>query len=320
MPGNTPVGADAHFDVPLSNFAVSAFADPQDQFIAEQLYPEVPVAKQSDKYYVIEKDAFLRQPDTLRSPKTRANKVEFTITSDSYYAHNYALSTDNAIEDLENADLAIQLRRNSTRLVVSNLRLDQEIRVANQITSISNVGSGVALTGSNKWSDGASDPIGDVNTGHAFMQSRTGLVANTLVLDWNTFKVVRRHPAILDLFKYTSGGQTTVEQLREAFDVERILIGRGIKNTAAEGKAPSMGSIWGNSAILAHVGQATGMESKTFGLRFRWRNPIFPADFGVQTDVKNRAGEEKVEVLEAGYFQDERIVAGELAYAITGTI
>lgn len=317
----TASGKDIHFDVPLSNLAVSAFDDGSESGIAELLMPMVPVGNQSDKYYIIEKGAFLRIPNTLRAPRTAARRVEFNVSSDSYYAHNYALAGENAMEDLANADLAVQLRQNTTRLVVGNLKKDQERRIANLVTSISNVGSGVQLTGVNKWNDSSSDPIADITTGHAFIRQKTGLKANVAVIDEDTHTIVRRHPLLLDMYKYTSGGELNDQQLREVFKVQRILVGEGIVENALEGaSASSVTNIWGNNVVLAHVGPNTGLQSQTFGLRFQWRNPIFPANMGVSTAVENQAGQKKVEVLEAGYFQDEKVVASELAYVIQNTL
>lgn len=317
----TASGKDIHFDVPLSNLAVSAFDDGSTMTIGEQLMPSVPVGKQSDKYYIIEKGAFLRIPNTLRSPRTAARRVEFNVSSNSYYAHNYALAGENAMEDLANADIAVQLRQNTTRLVVGNLRKDQERRIANLVTSISNVGSGVQLTGVNKWNDSGSDPIADITTGHSFIADTTGLEANVAVIDKDTLKIVRRHPLLLDMYKYTSGGMLNDQQLREVFGVERILVGKGIVENQLEGtSASSVTNIWGNNVVLAHVGPTTGMQSQTFGLRFQWRPPIFPANMGVSTAVENQAGQKKIEVLEAGYYQDEKIVASELAYVIQNTL
>ena len=316
----TPSGRDVHVDVPLSNLAVSAFDTQDAEFIGDQLMPTVPVGKQSDKYYVINKEAFLRVPDTLRAPKTEARRVEFTVSSNSYFADNHALANENALEDLANADIAVQLRQNSTRLVVTNLRRGQEVRVANLVTSISNVGSGVQLTGTAKWSDGNSDPIADVTTGHAFIRQNTGLRANTMVMDEDTMMIVRRHPLLLDMFKYTSGGQLNMDQLREVFSVGRILMGTGVKENALEGGTSSMTNIWGNNVVLAHLGPATGLQSQTLGLRMRWQPPIFPANFGVSRSVENGAGSRKVEVVEGGYYQDEKIVAPELGYVIQNTL
>ena len=321
-----PVGGDAHFDVPLSNLAVSAFDVQSVDFVGDALFPEVPVGKQSDKYYVISKDGFLRVPDTYRAPRTRARRVEFEISSNAYFAHNYALAAENAMEDLENADLAVNLRQNSSLLVVTGLRRDQEARLANLCTSVSNLGSGALLSGATAWSDGTSDPLGAINTAHAFIRQRTGLVPNVAVIDYDTTMILRRHPQLLDLYKFTSGGELTDAQLGQILKVPRVLVGKGVRENQLEGTAPgpaatSMTNIWGNNCLFAHVSPTpTGLQTQTFGLRFRWRNPIYPGEFGVQTKVENGAGERKVEVLEAGYFQDEKIVATDLAYLIGTTL
>lgn len=317
----TASGKDIHFDVPLSNLAVSAFDAGEDTMIADQLLPSISVGKQSDKYYIVEKGAFLRIPNTLRAPRTAARRVEFEVSSDSFYAHNYALAAENAMEDMSNADIAVQLRQNSTRLVTTNLKKDQEVRVANLVTSISNVGSGVQLAGVNKWNDSGSDPIADITTGHAFVRQATGLRPNVAVIDEDTLMIVRRHPLLLDMYKYTSGGELNDDQIRQVFKVNKMLVGSGIKENQIEGAAASsVTNIWGNNVLLAHVGPSTGLQSQTFGLRFNWRPPIFPANFGVTTAVENQAGQRKVEIVEAGYYQDEKVVASELAYVIQNTL
>lgn len=317
-----PVGGDAHHDVPLSNLAVMAFDTQDADHVGDTLFPEVPVGKQSDRYYIIDGEAFLRVPDTRRAPRDKAKRVEFDVSSDSYFAHNFALAGENALEDLENADLAIQLRQNTTRLVVSVLKRDQELRIANLVTSITNLGSGVILSGANLWSAATSDPLGDINTAHAFIRSRTGLLPNVAVVDWDTTMVLRRHPQLLDLYKYTVGGELTDGQLMAVLKVPQVLVGKGVRENQLEGSAASsMTNIWGNNCLLAHVTKTpTGLQTVSFGLRFRWKNPIFPSDFGVQTKVEAGAGERKVEVVEAGYYQDEKVVARNLSYLINTTL
>lgn len=314
------VEGGAHIDVPLGQIASMAFSTGEEEFIADRLFPAVPVSKESDKYYIIEKGAFLQVPRTLRSRGTRANRVRFQTSSESYFANNYALASDLPIEDTSNADTAIQLRENTVKLIVSNLRRDQEVRVANLVTSLTNLGSGTTLSGNNLWSNAASDPIADVTTGHAFIENNTGLMANTMVIDKDTLWIVRRHPMLLDMFKYTGGGMLKDQELREVFKVSNILVARGIKENALEGGTSSITTIWGNNVLLAHVGPMTGMQSQTFGARFQWRNPAFPTPFGVMRSVRNEAGSEHVEVMEAGYYQDEKIIATDLCYGIASTI
>lgn len=313
-------GRDVHIDTPLSNIAIEAFAN--GDYVATKLFPVVGVQKQSDLYYTITKDQWLRLPtSTLRAPKTTPRRVEFAVSSNGYFAHNYALAGENSFEALANADNPVQLRARTVRMVMDTLLRDLEQRVTNLVTSISNIGSGVVLSGANLWSNYlSSDPIADVTTGHAFIRATTGIVPNTAVMDFDTYQVVRRHPLLLDMYKYTQGGMLQDAELKALFKVSNLHISSGIKNTANEGAAATMANIWGNNFLLAYVDPAAaGMQTKTMGLGFRWSPPEVGA--GMQAKVYNDPDPgKKVEVVEVGYYQDEKIVAANLAYAITTTL
>ena len=314
-------GPDVHHDTLLSNIAVMAFDTGEDGFVVDRILPAVPVGKQSDRYAVIDKGEFLRRVDAYRAPRTEARRVEFKVSSDAYFAKNYALAAENALEDLDNADNVFQLRENSTKLVTGDLRRAQEIRVADRLTSISNVGSGVVLAGANQWSDYVnSDPLGDVNTGHAFIQHATGLVANTGVVDFDTFQILQRHPDLLDMYKYTNGGLVTQAQIAAAFKVGNLWVAQGVVENALEGGVSSMTQIWGRSFFLCYVGPATGLQTRTFGLRYQWRPPSFPAPFATHTKRYEGAGSRNVEVVQAEHYQDERVIARDLSYLLKDTV
>jgi hypothetical protein len=313
-------GRDVHHDTPLTNVAIMAFQS-ADAYIAQQLLPVVPVGKQGDRYYIIDKDSWLRVPTTsLRAAKTPARKIEFQVSSDAYYANNYALRNDNSKEDLANADAAIRLRDNSARFTTDMLLRDYETRVANLLTSGTNLGSYVALAGGAKWSDFVnSDPLSDVASGSAFIENNTGLMANTLVIDRNTLRIIRRHPQILDLYKFTTGGQVTMDQLKDAFQVSTILVGQGVKNNALENATASITNIWGNNVLLAHIEPAASLQTATLGLSFRWMPPGIAAPMqAMRYDDPDPSV--KVEWVEVGYYQDERLVAPSLGYGILGTL
>ena len=261
-------GRALHIDTPLTNMTIQAFNTGMGQFIAQQVLPVVPVGKESDKYYTIPAAAFFRIPDTARARKTLANRIEFDVSSDAYYADEYALAGDIALQDLANADRVLGLRQNTTKQVQIGLLRDLEVRVANKVTSATNLGSGTLLTGANKWNDYInSDPLTQVTTAHAFIRQKTGMTANTAIIDVDTLAILRRHPALLDLYKYTAGGTVSDNLIREAFGVERFLIGSGIKENALEGGTSSVTNIWGNNCVLAYIDpNPGGMETVTFGL------------------------------------------------------
>lgn len=313
-------GRDVHIDTPLSNIAVEAFTS--GVFVAPMLFPVVPVAKQSDVYYTITKNSWLRVPQsTLRAPKQSPRRVEFDVSSDNYFAFNYALAGENAHEVLANADNPINLRQRTTRKVVEDLMRDMEVRIANQVTSISNIGSGVSLSGGAKWSDYLnSDPISDITTGHAFVRSQTGVIPNTLLLDWDTMQTVRRHPVLLDMYKYTQGGLLNEAELKEVFKVQNLIVSNAIKNAAVENATASIVNIWGNNALLCYIDPAApSLQTVTFGLGFRWTPPELPAPMVTRVYDDPDPGK-KVEIVEVGYYQAEKIVAPQLGYLVGSTL
>ncbi len=314
------IDGGSHIDVPLTNLAVSAFNADGD-FIGGQLFPTVPVGKQSDGYYIINPDMFLRVPDTTRSPMTAPKMGDWDVSTNTYFCKNYAFGKMTAKETLGNADMAIRIRETSQRFVTGVLLRDKEQRIFNLVGSISNVGSGVALTGGDKFSDPVnSDPIAVVNTGSAFIESRTGFKPNVLAMDKDTRKILRFHPALRDFMKYTAAGPIPDAMLAELFDVDRILVARGIYNPALEGATGSRANIWGNTMVLAKVDPGTiGLQTETFGVSMEWTPEGFPAAMAVERYDHHDRGR-KAEIIAAQYFADEKIVATDFAYTVTGTL
>lgn len=317
-----------HIDAALSNYAVAAFdaGNNGEKFVADAVMPAIPVAYQSNRYFILESNSFFTEDgnQALRAPQSAAKRVIYGVSSDGYYCNNYALQHAMGMEEMANLDPALRGQQ-AVDLILGKLRRGQEVRCANLLTSISNVGSGVALTGANKWSDlVGSDPIGDVDSGQAFIRRATGLAANTLVMDSDTIAILRRHPLLLDMYKFTSGGTVTNEQLAQAFRVDTILEAAGLRNVANQNKANSLVNIWGNCAVLMYRppnGGGTFTAPTAGAVRFQWTSDtIYGAGFNVLRTTRNDAGSEHAEIIECGHFQAEKVVARDLIYTITGTI
>jgi hypothetical protein len=312
---------DVHIDTPLSNIAIEAFQ--QGDYVGQLLFPVVPVDKQSNKYYKVDKGSWLKLPrNDLRAPKTAPKRVEWTVSSDSYFADNHVLAGELPREVTANQDAALSLWDRETRFVTDMLLRVLENRIASKVTSISNMGSGIALTAGAKWSAYASsDPISDVTTGRAFMRQSTGLYPNTAVIDADTINILQRHPVLVDYFKYTAGGVLTLAQIAAAFQVPNILVAKGIKDNGQEGvTTSSMVNIWGNCCVLAYVEQGQTIQTRTLGLGFRWINEEQLGMPMVARRYPDPDPGKKLDIVEVGYYQDEKIVAPELGYVINSTL
>jgi hypothetical protein len=60
----TPTPRDVHVNTPLTQISIT-YLQQQDQFVAAQICPVIPVEKQSDRYYVYNRGDFFRDQITL---------------------------------------------------------------------------------------------------------------------------------------------------------------------------------------------------------------------------------------------------------------
>lgn len=314
-----PTGRAIHVDVPLTNTMVAAFETAGD-FVAQRLFPVVTVGNQSDKYYTLRKESWLVLHDTYRAPKTKSNKVEFDVSSDAYYAKEHSLESDIPLQDLANQDNSIRLRESNTALITTGLLRGLEARVAATATTSGNhVAAPMRLTGADAWDAvNSADIATQINSAHLAIFNSTGLRANTLVLDYTSYRYAKRNTRLFEMFKYRAQGPAIISdaQLLEVFDVDSLIVARSQKNNANPAQTGSFTSIWGPTALLAHVEPALSMQTMTYGLSFRWTSPELGVPMAVSRAVFSGPGTANIEVLGAGYHQDEKIVARDLAFFI----
>ena len=84
MPQPTP--RQVHIDTAMSRISV-AYRNPS--YIAEQIFPIVPVQHQSDKYFVFDKASWFRNEAGVRAPGTRGPEVEYSVSSSAYACTEY---------------------------------------------------------------------------------------------------------------------------------------------------------------------------------------------------------------------------------------
>lgn len=306
---------DLHIDQALSEVALGYRPE---GFIADMIMPIVDVAKQSDLYVIWSREDRLRKHDTKRAPGTEAKIIEENVSSETFYAKNYALKARVPIEDFKNADPIYldNLNTGKTELVMDGLLLDWEVRVANKVTSGSNVGSFSAV--GSAWNDGGagSDPIGDINTGLDNVQYSTGKRPNRITFGLKAWQVFRRHVDVRNIIFGTNngGGYASIEQVKDLFEVEDIQVGGAFQNTAGEGLTENLSAIWDDHVLFHHTPMNPTKERPSFAYSFRWNQAGLP-NFQVERhayDTKKKAQE-----LEVGYYQDEKITGAEYGFLLT---
>src|SRR3954469_3722543 len=98
-----PTQSDLHVNAPLTNVSV-AYVQSADSYIADKIFPKVPVNKQSDLYHKYSKSDWRRTRVKKRAPGTESPGVGWTTDTDTYFADVYAVHKDIDDQTRANAD------------------------------------------------------------------------------------------------------------------------------------------------------------------------------------------------------------------------
>ena len=264
-------------DPVLSNLSVALWQDAKG-FIADKVFPTVPVETQSGQYYVLDDANLNRDTAERRADASESAGDSFILSDGAYNATVFALHKDVGDQLQANYINVPGTPFNSaSKFLVMKMLLRQEVQFAADylVTGVWGLDeAGVASSPSTdeflQWNDAASDPIADMERWKDQIAS-AGFNANVLAIGRTVWNALKNHPDIIDRYKYTSGGAKVSEQaIAELFDLERIVVGRAIRNTAKRGQAATNAAVVGKQAMLVYTPDAPGIEVPAAGYTFSW--------------------------------------------------
>jgi len=321
-----PTSGQVHIDAILTNISV-AYLQRAEQFIADKVFPVVPVDKQSDKYFVYTKNDWLRDEAQRRGPSTESAGGGYNLTTATYSADVFAFHKDVSDQIRANADAPLNLDREAVEFVTHRLLLRREIQFVTDFltTGIWSVDvTGVASSpGANEviqWSDYAnSDPIDNIEEAKADVLSTTGLLPNTLVLGYDVFRELKNHPDLVDRIKYTSSQTITSDMMARMFEVDRVLVSQSVKATNNEGGSDAYAFTLGKQALLAYVPPSAGIMTPAAGYTFTWTGVSqgLGANIGVSSFRMESLKSTRVE---AELAFDNKVVGSDLGYFFTSIV
>jgi hypothetical protein len=310
MPGPS-TGRELHIDVAMSNLVVGRRPV---GYIGDQLLPIVNVDKQSNLYYKFPHKEWNRYEAglTRRAPKTEAKKVGFTVSSDAYYAENYALGADWPVEDEVNADAVLNWAQNNALFVTDRLMMDYEMRIMDMAVTSANVAT--IFLASSGWNSAARTVLTDMLDWRDSFKDLTGLMPNTMIIPRRVMSKLKVNDQLRDMLYGDRGGVVTAQQIGGLLDIPNVLLPTIQVNTAVEAD-PQTGTyadVWaGNGNLwMGYIDTLNGQFADTWAQAFRWTSPLFNTPMAVQRypfDPKK-----KVYELEVSYYQDEKIVSSDL--------
>jgi hypothetical protein len=317
-----PSSASVHaVDVPLTNIS-TAYIQDQTSYIAGRMCPEVPVLKQTDRYYTYTKNDWFRDEAQVRKDATESAGSGYGLSTAQYSCDVFAMHKDIGYQARNNADAGINLDRDATEFVTQRLLLRREVQFVSDLFTTGVWANDV--TPSNLWSDyTSSDPVEDVETGKEAILSVTGRKANKLLLGYQVYRKLRNHPDILDRIKYVTQAttrQVTPMLLAQVFDVDEVMVAEAIKATNIEGETAAYSFIFGKNALLAHVAPSPGLLVPSAMYTFSWNGVaggIPGATIGISRFYLPKTKADRVEG-ESAY--DLKCVGSDLGYFLSGAV
>lgn len=271
-----PTMQNAHIDRALTNTSVAYMQDAS-AFIADKVFPIVPVKRQSDVFYVYNKGDFMRDEAQVRGANTESAGGDYGVeANDPYYCRKHAFHKDVAPEERANYDEPLDADIDASEFVSQKMLIRREMEWSSKFFKTGIWGTeieGASSASSGKtiyWNSATSNPIGDITGAAVTMASATGFKPNVLVLSPYAFNALKNHEDILDRIKYTQKGIVTSDLLATLFEVDKVFVAWGVVNSAVKGATDSVDFIMGKHALLAYANPRPALRKPSAGYIFAW--------------------------------------------------
>lgn len=277
-------------------------------FVADQVFPFVPVKKDSDLYRIYDRD--FRLPETKRSAKGEAREYYFNVSTAAYLLEQHSLKDYVSDRDKENFEFG-DLLADVTEVLTDKILLRMEKSVADLFVK-ANWSQNASLTTAKQWTLDSitSVPILDMDTATTTVMRQSGMEPNFAIIPHESLLAAKNNDSIVERIKYTSA-DITPNMIAGLFGVSQILVPKVSLDAAPyEGVAASVAALWNDNVFVGYKAPSPSIMKPSAGYIFRNEIPM----------VKRwRAEERQSEVVEVNMHYQARVVASLAGYLISDT-
>jgi hypothetical protein len=223
------------------------------EFVGAYLLPFAMVDSEGGKIPTFGKDAFQIYA-TERALRAKSNR----IVPEDMDGVTVALTEHDLeypIDYREESEAAFPLQQHATFRVTEGIRLRHEKLVADLVQDPAQYAASnkLALGAGEEFDDPDSDPEGVVDDAKAAVRNATAREPNTMVIGYKPWRALKRHPKLKAILSDTRPRLVQIEDLKQIFEVENIVVGKGIYKS----DAGAMTDLWGRTITMAYVPKGT---------------------------------------------------------------
>lgn len=311
-----PTPSDAHVNQPLTQISI-AFMQDMGEFIADKVFPNIPVTKQSDRYYFYPKGNWFRSHAKERAPATESAGSGYDLdNTPTYNARPIALHKDVDDQLRANQDAMIDCDRDATEFVTRQLALKREKDWASRYFTTgvwTGSSTGADITPATKWSAAGSTPIEDIRVQKTAIKTKTGYRPNTLVLGDQVWAILQDHPEFTDRIKYTERGIVGLDLVAAVLELDQVVVAGAIENAALEGATADVMQFVMNSksALLCYSNPRPSLLTPSAGYIFSWEGYLGAGPAGNRIS-RFRMPQLRADRVEGEMAYDMKVVAPEM--------
>ena len=269
---STPTVNDVQAVDPILTNMLLGYKQNAGRFVAGQLFPAVPVDKDSGTYYILDQGPFFTDEMKSRAPGDLFGFSGYKLSSTTYTTKQWALAHKIPAEVRANSQVPMDLET----IAVEWLGQQSLIRKERQFVS-DFVAASVWTTQDNDattdWDDyAAGDPVNDIIGGKRAISQLIGQLPNVLAVGEIVDSALRNHPDIIDRLKYTTAAtQMAIESAMAAvLGIDRYLVAMAIYNSSNPAQTASYSAIFDDDALLLYVAPRPAIFQASAGYTFTW--------------------------------------------------
>ena len=305
-----PTAQQVHIDQALTNIAIRYS---NEQYVFDQIFPRVPVQKQTNKFFKFTKEHWFRDDAMPRAPGTRAVRVDFELSTDSYNCVETAVAKAVPDEVIANADNPLSPMVDAVNYCSEKLLIAQEIDVFAEVFGNSKWSG--SSTPSTLWSTDTSDPLGDIETGIYSISASIARSPNIAVIGRGVWRYLKNAPDVVDRIKGGATAQSPAELQMLAVSalvgIPKIIMATALKNTADEGETAAYSFIGGSHMWIGYVTSAPSISEPSAGYIFYWQTPVVN---------RYREDQEHQNVVETRTSYDVKLTAADAGYLLKSVV
>lgn len=326
MPG------DLHVNRNLTTVMV-AYQQQASQFIADRIFPNIPVDRPTDFYNKMGRKAFLQSNMQKRAPRTETPGVDWNFTRDTFATEVWGLHHDVEDQMRSTADENWNLDRTGTELITQQALIRRELEWYDSFFStgvwqddVTGVTTSPGAGEFQRFDESGSSPINVFRKARRRFHKRTGLRPNFVLFGSGVWDTIIDHPEFIERIKYTQSAISLSQQLvASALEIDNVYVSEAVQATDQTDElnadvVPDTEYIGGEGDfLLGYANPRPSRENPSAGYTFSWRGYLGASAFGgrIKKFRMEAIAADRIEI-ESAY--DFKVVSPELGSFYSGAV